>query len=120
MPLLPLVKRAAVVTATAAVAVTVLAGTASARPSAGEIAYGDRGTGVKCVQLALNASLHSGLQTDGIWGARTETAVRQFQKANHLDADGIVGVQTGSQLLEVIVHHEHDWGNTCWENLPTW
>ncbi|MET9398474.1 peptidoglycan-binding domain-containing protein [Kitasatospora sp. NPDC002965] len=120
MPMFPVIKRAAVVTATAALSVTVLAGTASARPSVGEIAYGDRGTGVKCVQLALNASLHSGLQTDGIWGARTETAVRQFQQAKHLDVDGIVGVQTGSQLLEVIVRNEHAWGTTCWENLPTW
>ncbi|MFC5665209.1 peptidoglycan-binding protein [Kitasatospora misakiensis] len=120
MPMFPVIKRAAVVTATAALAVTALAGTASARPGAGEIAYGDRGTGVKCVQLALNASLHSGLQTDGIWGARTETALRAFQKANGLDQDGIVGVQTGSQLLEVIVHHEHAWGVTCWENMPTW
>ncbi|MDY0813026.1 peptidoglycan-binding domain-containing protein [Kitasatospora purpeofusca] len=120
MPMFPVIKRAAVVTATAALAVTALAGTASARSSVGEIAYGDRGTGVKCVQLALNASLHAGLQTDGIWGARTETAVRQFQYASHLEVDGIVGVQTGSQLLEVIVHNEHDWGTTCWENLPTW
>ncbi|MFF2950317.1 peptidoglycan-binding protein [Kitasatospora sp. NPDC057965] len=120
MPMFPVIKRAAVVTATTALAVTVLAGTASARPTAGEIAYGDRGTGVKCVQLAVNASLHSGLQVDGIWGDRTEAAVRRYQQANGLDVDGIVGIQTGSKMQEVIVHNEFSWGTTCWENLPTW
>ncbi|MCX4779933.1 peptidoglycan-binding domain-containing protein [Streptomyces sp. NBC_01264] len=122
--------RAAAVTA-AALAATALAGPAQAASGVGEIAYGDRGTGVKCVQLALNASnVHAGLQVDGIWGARTETAVRAFQSTNNsgvseagevmwLDVDGIVGPNTGKVMFELIVHNAHNWANTCWANMPT-
>ena len=63
---------------------------------------------------SLQKSLY--LQVDGIFGALTEEAVKEFQKANGLKADGIVGDQTlkkiyGSSLskskrtiTEIIVH----------------
>lgn len=120
------VRRAAVVTATAAAALVTLAGTAGATSSVDEIAYGDRGAGVRCVQLALNAStVHAGLQLDGIWGKRTEDAVRQFQRTysdlhgGKLDVDGIVGHSTGRVMEEVLVHNEHDSAESCWNVLPT-
>ena len=39
------------------------------------------------------------LEVDGIFGQKTEDAVVQFQKANGLEADGIVGPLTWSKLL---------------------
>ena len=36
---------------------------------------------------------------DGIWGRRTEKAVRRFQLANALVADGIVGPKTWKALF---------------------
>ncbi|MCC3778173.1 peptidoglycan-binding protein [Streptomyces sp. UNOB3_S3] len=120
------VKRAAVVTATTAAALVTLAGTAGATTTVDEIAYGDRGAGVRCVQLALNAStVHAGLKTDGIWGARTEDAVRKFQRTytdmhgDKLDVDGIVGHSTGRVMLEVLVHYEHDSAQGCYDVIPT-
>ena len=41
-----------------------------------------------------------GLQPDGSFGPKTETAVKQWQKANGLKDDGIVGDATWSKLFE--------------------
>lgn len=53
---------------------------------------GDKGDIVRKIQLAL------GITADGVFGVKTETAVKQFQKANNLDVDGIVGILTLSAL----------------------
>lgn len=56
------------------------------------------------------------LKVDNIFGPLTEEAVREFQEANHLVVDGIIGVKTWTRLLgylllpskrvitEIIVH----------------
>lgn len=49
------------------------------------------------MQNALN-KLGYGLVADGIFGAKTEAAVRDFQKKNKLGVDGIVGPQTWTAL----------------------
>ena len=49
---------------------------------------GSRGNEVKQIQVAL------GLNADGIFGIKTETAVIKFQKENGLIPDGIVGEKT--------------------------
>ncbi|WKD35915.1 peptidoglycan-binding domain-containing protein [Streptomyces xanthophaeus] len=36
---------------------------------------------------------------DGVFGARTNSAIRRFQSAHNLDADGIVGPRTWEKLL---------------------
>lgn len=68
---------------------------------------GSRGNEVKALQEKLN------LKADGIFGPITEEAVKDFQRSNGLEVDGIVGVNTLSKLnlsvnkrniRELIVH----------------
>lgn len=54
---------------------------------------GSRGDGVKKIQKALH------LYADGIYGINTAEAVKVFQKENGLTADGIVGPATYALLL---------------------
>ena len=54
---------------------------------------------VKWVQWALNAKNAAQLVVDGIWGAKTTAAVKAFQKAKGLAADGIVGEKTRGKLV---------------------
>lgn len=56
---------------------------------------GDKGQQVRALQILLNA----GLAVDGIFGAKTEAAVRAYQEAKGLTVDGIVGVNTWGMLL---------------------
>lgn len=68
---------------------------------------GSRGNEVKALQEKLN------LKADGIFGPLTEEAVKDFQRSNGLEVDGIVGIDTLSKLnlsvnkrniKELIVH----------------
>ena len=68
---------------------------------------GSRGNEVKALQEKLN------LKADGIFGPITEEAVKDFQRSNGLEVDGIVGANTLSKLnlsvnkrniRELIVH----------------
>ncbi|HZJ75031.1 MAG TPA: N-acetylmuramoyl-L-alanine amidase [Clostridia bacterium] len=42
-----------------------------------------------------------GVKVDGLYGKDTEKAVRAYQKANGLTADGIVGINTYKKILEI-------------------
>lgn len=57
---------------------------------------GSRGPAVLQVQLKLNIDNSSG---PGIFGPRTEAAVRDFQRRRQLDDDGIVGPVTWNALF---------------------
>ena len=59
---------------------------------------GSSGQDVKTLQTMLNKVCNSNLTVDGKFGAKTEQAVRSFQRANGLSADGIAGPQTWSAL----------------------
>lgn len=68
---------------------------------------GSRGNEVKALQEKLN------LKADGIFGPITEEAVKDFQRSNGFEVDGIVGANTLSKLnlsvnkrniKELIVH----------------
>lgn len=60
--------------------------------------YGSSGQEVRSLQNMLNTVLNSGLSVDGIFGAKTQAAVKSFQSKNGLTVDGIVGTNTWSKL----------------------
>lgn len=55
-------------------------------------------------QRLYNAALQGalGINQDGIFGANTEKAVKAFQAAHNLAADGIVGKQTKAALSKLL------------------
>ncbi len=61
---------------------------------------GSKGNTVTAVQQLLAAKGYKSGKTDGIFGANTEAAVKRFQAANGLTADGIVGKNTYTKLLK--------------------
>lgn len=61
------------------------------------IKNGSKGSDVITLQNALNA-LGYGLVADGVFGAKTEAAVKDFQRKNKLIVDGIVSTQTWNAL----------------------
>lgn len=62
---------------------------------------GSRGEQVKALQILLNGRGYSCGSIDGSFGAKTETAVKKYQKAKGLTADGIAGCKTMTKLLGV-------------------
>jgi hypothetical protein len=61
---------------------------------------GDIAVHVKSVQAILNAKSGAGLTVDGVYGARTEDAVKAWQAWHKLTVDGWVGPQTWTSLIE--------------------
>lgn len=61
---------------------------------------GSRGAYVTRLQERLTAAGHDVGAVDGAFGARTERAVKDFQRAHGLRADGIVGADTWNALGE--------------------
>ena len=55
---------------------------------------GDTGPDVEQLQRILRGAGYDTGPTDGIFGPRTEAAVRAFQRDNNLTPDGIVGPRT--------------------------
>ena len=60
---------------------------------------GSKGEQVKTLQRLLNEMGHPCGKVDGIMGAKTVVSVKAFQKAEGLEADGIVGKNTWTALL---------------------
>jgi hypothetical protein len=69
------------------------------------------GSDVVLLQADLNAvrhhvgqgSAYEPLATDGIFGAKSYNRVSEFQRINHLAADGIAGPQTIGKLQELLI-----------------
>lgn len=61
------------------------------------LSYGSRGDEVKRLQTALNAQGY-GLSVDGVYGAKTQAAVRDYQSKNSLSVDGVAGPLTQGKL----------------------
>lgn len=55
---------------------------------------GDTGAQVKVLQRALARLGYSPGKIDGDYGSSTQTALKQFQQASRLTADGVLGPQT--------------------------
>lgn len=62
------------------------------------VSRGDRGREVRAVQRLLKATGER-LVVDGIFGPRTRNAVMRYQHRTSLNADGVVGRYTWSDLL---------------------
>jgi len=60
--------------------------------------YGSRGSEVKNIQVRLKDWGYYTGKNDGIYGPKTEKAVRWFQKNNNLKVDGIAGEKTLSKI----------------------
>lgn len=69
-------------------------GTFPKLPERGYFEDGDDGTQVKNLQKFLNWYGGYGLKVDGIVGPKTITAVKKFQKAEKLTADGLFGAKS--------------------------
>ena len=61
--------------------------------------FSDRGPAVALLQLALARASFGPLVTDGIFGLRTQDALRRFQLSHGLAADGVAGRKTHEALL---------------------
>ena len=61
------------------------------------VKYGSRGEDVIALQMALNNAGYE-LDTDGIFGTKTQEAVRDYQASKGLTVDGIVGANTWGAL----------------------
>ncbi len=124
-----LVKRAAVVAASAAVALITVSGTASANtdPNTGYVGphQANDWTAVQCVQHDINVfsqgrgGWYPHVDEDGYWGPNTDNAIHWFQGqllSYTKNADGIVGPLTGDMLL---AYGDSSWDGKCRAALPT-
>lgn len=66
-------------------------GTFPTLPKRGYFTKGDKGESVKRLQSFLNWCINAGLTVDGDFGAKTDTAVRAYQKKYGLTVDGDFG-----------------------------
>ncbi|QPX71670.1 endolysin [Bacillus phage SP8] len=62
------------------------------------LSKGDSGSAVKTMQEKLNAAGFSVGKADGIFGTKTEAALKKFQKAVGIAADGLYGPNSKSKL----------------------
>ena len=90
----PLRAALAVLLALCALAACVL----PALAAGGSLRYGDSGADVKTLQKRLKQWGYYTGAVDGVFGPKTLTAVKLFQRKNGLSADGIVGPKTLAAL----------------------
>ena len=62
-----------------------------------QIGYGSKGSDVKTLQELLNSNGYT-LDVDGVFGSKTQAAVKDYQEKNGLSVDGIVGKNTWGTL----------------------
>jgi len=79
---------------------------------------GDVGTGVRCIQQALNYWDHAGLPVDGVNAYTTTDAIERFQREQNLSVDGVVGPDTAGPIYAIDNTYLH-LGGVCRSALPT-
>ena len=62
-----------------------------------QVSYGSKGSDVTELQKLLNNNGYS-LDVDGVFGSKTQAAVKDYQQKNNLSVDGIVGNNTWGAL----------------------
>ena len=62
-----------------------------------QLSYGSKGSDVKTLQELLNQNGYS-LDVDGVFGSKTQAAVKDYQTKNKLAVDGIAGNETWGSL----------------------
>lgn len=67
-------------------------------PASGTLKVGSKGTDVKELQNKLIELGYLDGKADGVYGSKTAEAVKAFQKASKLTADGVAGVKTLNSL----------------------
>lgn len=77
---------------------SVLMGSTLIKADAAHIVKGDTKENVRIVQQRLKELGYYTISVDGIWGSKTLTAVKNFQRAKGLTVDGIVGAKTEKAL----------------------
>lgn len=78
---------------------------------------GSFGPTVELLQLALNRAGFGPLETDGLFGPATDRALKRFQAAEGLAADGVAGRETHRALLPWYTGsrlHRVERGDTVW------
>ncbi|MBB6097247.1 peptidoglycan hydrolase-like protein with peptidoglycan-binding domain [Deinobacterium chartae] len=75
--------------------------TPQALPSWPVLRNGSTGSAVTAAQYLLRARGYS-ISADGVFGSGTESAVRSFQSAQGLTADGIIGANTWTRLIVTV------------------
>ncbi|MFD7626364.1 peptidoglycan-binding protein [Streptomyces sp. NPDC059851] len=104
---------------------TVLIAGSNAHASYGApyVRYGMQGKAVYCVQYGIRqiglGTAGDVVATDGIWGARTDSAVRELQRRAGLQVDGVVGRETGDIIFRAIAHEQPANAFDCWSHIPT-
>ena len=91
-------KRVVVCSAVCLIAAIIAAISGFSVANAANIVKGDTTANIRAVQTRLATLGYYNYKVDGIWGSRTKTAVKKFQRDYGLTADGIVGARTEKAL----------------------
>lgn len=91
-------KRVVVCSAVCLIAAIIAAISGFSVANAANIVKGDTTANIRAVQTRLATLGYYTYKVDGVWGSRTKTAVKKFQRDYGLTADGIVGARTEKAL----------------------
>jgi hypothetical protein len=91
--------------------------TVSANPGIAVVKMGTEGTLTKETQQKLNTLGFNCGEADGIAGEKTVQAIKDFQKANNLDVDGIAGKDTLAKL-DVAIKAKEATDKTAGTSVP--